>query len=1315
MASLAGVSYAGGVYKPKNQVVVDKRLSVISRVAIIKPADLILLAFSSTMNRGSFIQLHGVGGSGSYEWKVKDSKVAGTNIYGKITAESLGSSILTLYDKTNPKNYANVNIKVEEISENWFLERQKEVEDGKKALTAVYSTNSAGSRFTSCLGLDYRPAQAELGYFRVAAMPTISIQDFVAGLVEDAKKNTFLNDALTERGKYRDPIHIQAQFKDYFSAGEITNEKFSEIVKSFTTYGLCGVLQLTALSPGEAKHSVAVGDSMAGYQTVRVLNHFSNMEPKSQEGLASPLEYLVAFDSRITWSMVGGPHIWKQGKSPKEDLLVKRLDGDKAKALDANILGIDSGDKSRTNVTVYCQKNQLFHSSHYSIRFTRKNQADEDLIMPLEMNTELIVICALPDFLELFEITESHKPFSHSNLRTDYFRPLTLRNNRPYHLQVWAFDSHYKPFYNFSSLWFDWKSSSENTARYQDIHEDKQTAWLKLGSQVGRVTLTTQTDAYRVNHRLQEFKTIKKEFTVDVMNTVFLDPAEKLLYNSKNASFNISVMKGSGKFKVSSNNSAIIDIQESGDQRILTVRPKSLGDCLITVEDLMLPSTEKATCLVRVRNPYTIQLDIPQKLAVVNSSISSLAKVFDRDNRIFDEDQVNFMKVSVSTDGSLTTYEHPLNIRRLRGGIFTIQGQDTGIYNLVAFLENLGSNIASNYESIEIFSPIKSIPPQIVNAPGCVSTIQITGGPSHQAYTNFNLTLRHTMKSERVCKITKELKRSFEIESKIVGTEQIVFDLLDAHGKVLSTTTLHVIVDHIEEYRVLNMENRRIHLDAPVRLISHGIIGGKEMTPSYCGFRYTWTVKNPEVLALGDPLTANLLHGLDTTSLLAVNATGLREGMAEIILEVEQTHSLARHRLLKTTLTVQVIQPVNVLSPTYVFHEFGKNNHMILPPKSFYKVVTTLPHHSMDFRLLHSSIPSNVQVTPRGGIRVAEQKGEGVVVISDRNNPDQISYVNIRVVDVYSIFVENSYKAEMVPVGAEVSLKVNLQNENGFLFPQPLEGVQLVAVSTNLGIVGIGFDDSQSTIRITGKASGSTFVILYLESNPFVYDIFRVEVGSIVQPAGPIRVHTGGHIQFSLNNSKIPQDKIIWESEDHAIASVDPYTGYLTAKQPGTTTVVIKDFKQYSTPIVVFKADSLSLSTACDRRPSTNPASPGYREKYDLVFEAKSNGVLVTQFDDLARGVENNLRFSCQTQLDDLFLLEPRIQFDPVSNSQKLICTLQLRPQYHLKGHFPETVVVKAILESRDGSFIIEKDQVLNFDWGFVPFDFEKVNFCDKD
>ena len=1310
VASLSGVSYAGGTYKPKNQVVVDKRLAVISRVALVRPADPLLMAYSSSTVKGSFIQLHGIGGSGAYEWKVKDSKVASSNIYGKLTALGLGSTVLTLIDKTNPRNTANVTVQVDEIAENWFLERNKELEDGKKGLTAVYATNSAGSRYTSCLGIDYKPLQTELGFFRVTSAPTVNVPEFAIGLAEEGKKNSFLLDQLTAKGKYRDPSHIESLYKDYFSSGELTKEKFAEIVKAFTTYGLCGVLQLTAITPGEAKHSVTVGDSQAGFQTVRVVAHFSNMEPKAQQDLSSPAEYLVAFDSRLSWSLVGGPHLWKQAKRPKDELIIKRLDGDKAKAIDAAILGEDLSDRTRTNISVHCHKNQLFHSSHYSIKLTRKNQADEDLIMPLELSTELIVVCSLPDYLELFEVGEGRLPFSNLNHRSDYFRPTTLRNNRPYDLQVWAFDSHYKPFYNFSSLWFDWSSSNEGMAKYFDIHENRQRASLKVGAEVGRATLVTQTDSYRANHRQEQFKAVRKEIAVDVMNTVFLEPTEKLLYNDKNASFNITVHKGSGKFRVLTNTSAVIEVHESADQRTLTVKPKAIGDCLVTVEDLQLVSLEKASCVVRVRNAYSLQLDIPQRLAVVNSTASAHVQVTDKDGRRFDDDQLHFMKLSLSTDGNLNAYQHPLSIKRKSASSFLLQGQEAGSYNLVAFLESFAGNAASNYETLEIFSPIRTIPHQIINAPGCISTVQITGGPSHQAYANFNISLRHTQKTERVCKITKELKRSFEIESAVIGTEHIVFDLLDAHGKVLSSTTLHVVVDHIEEYRVLNMENRRIHVDAPVRLISHGIIGGKEMTPSFCGFKYTWTIKNPEILALGDPLTTTAHQFHDTTSLLAINATGIREGLADISLEVEQMNALARHKLLKTTLTVQVIQPVNVLSPTYVFHEFGKNNHMILPPKSFYKVVTTLPHHNMDFRLLHSAIPGNVQVTPRGGIRVGDQKGEGVVVISDRNNPDQISYVNVRIVDVYSILVENSYKADIVPVGAEISLKIDLQNENGFLFPQPLEGVNLVAVSTNLGIVSISFDENQSHIKITGKTTGSTFVILYLESNPFVYDIFRVEVGSIVQPAGPLRIHAGGHIHFVLNNSKIAQDKIIWESEDSSIIHVDPYSGFATARSPGTTNVVIKDLKQYSSPVVVFQADSLTLSNSCDRRLTSNPTNPTYRDHYDLVFEAKSNGIPLTHFNDHTRGIDNNLLFKCETEYSDLFLLEARIQTDSSTNTQKLLCTLSLRPKYEESSSFPEIVIIKATLQSKDGSFYLEKQQPMNFDWGFVPIQFDSVS-----
>ena len=1312
VASLGGVKHSQGIYRPKNQVIVDRRITVISKAAIIKPAETILLAYSNITARGSYIDLYGVGGSGSYEWVSKDKKVVTTDIFGKTTAVGVGSTTLELVDRTNGRNKASIEIRVESFAETYFLERRKEILRDSRYKTAVYGTTHMGHRFTSCRGIDFKVAQKELGFMRVTYLRDANLTEYVNELEELAKSNKYLSDQLTQKGTYWNPSKSESLYKAYLTNGELDQKTFYSILNGYSTYGLCGIIQLEGLAPGEIKHSVSIGDTAAGYQTVRVLTGFSNVEPKTQEGMADPNDYLLAFDSTLTWSLTGGPFLWKSTSKTIEKLDINRLDGDGIKAMDAKIILEDLTENGLSNLSLHCQKNNLFQRAHYKVTFTRQNQADEDLILPLAVSTNLQVVCAIPDILELFEVDESRPLFTHTNIRADYFKPHTLRNNKPYHLQAWMFDAHYKPFYNFSSLWFEWQSNNKKMADFENIRDHREQAELKVGSEVGKVTLVVSTDTYKIGHTKTEFKAIRKEYTVDVMNTVFVEPSHKLLYNSKNASFEISVNKGSGNFRITTNTSAVVELVVSNNKRSIRVSPKAIGDCLVTVEDLQLPNSPKATCEIYVRNAYSVQLSIPHSLAVTESQVGARVTVTDHSKLVFDHDQVHFMKISLSTDSAASVHENPLTIKRASSNEFLLQGHAAAIYNLVALLDTSTGSVASNYETLEVFNPIRTIPHEIINAPGCISTVKVTGGPSHQAYTNYNLTLKSNLISSRVCKVTKHQKKFFEIESLVIGRDQIDFTLVDSTGRVLTSTTLAVLVDHIEEYRVLNMDKRRIHVDAPVRLISHGIIAGKVMTPSYCGFRYKWHVANEDVLTLGGIDDFGMQTGGDVTSLLAVNATGRREGTAKIELEVDQPHSLFSTKVYTTTLTVQVIQPVNVMSPTYVFHDFGSNNHFILPPNSFYKVTTTLPHHSLDFRLMHSSSPGNVQVSPRGGIRIGGSRGEGVVVISDNTNPDQISYVNIRVVDIYSILVENSYKTNMMPLGSEIKLKVDLQNENGFLFPQPLEGVNLVAVSTNLGVVSLGFDDSQSNIIITALSAGSTYVILYLESNPAVYDIFRVEVGSVVVPSGNVKVHKGGQVHFTLTNSKISRDRIVWSTDNLKVLDIDSHSGLAAARSVGNANVILKDLGQYTTPVTVYEIDSITQSAESDRRMTSNPKSVHYKSKYELVFDAQSNKATVHHFNDNTGGIDNGLTFKCQTSASSIFHLEPTIKSDPVSGVQKLVCAVSLVPHFHDQGLYPDRFIVRTTLESGDKSFSLSSETPVFFEWGFVASPVQAVDFC---
>ena len=49
--------------------------------------------------------------------------------------------------------------------------------------------------------------------------------------------------------------------------------------------------------------------------------------------------------------------------------------------------------------------------------------------------------------------------------------------------------------------------------------------------------------------------------------------------------------------------------------------------------------------------------------------------------------------------------------------------------------------------------------------------------------------------------------------------------------------------------------------------------------------------------------------------------------------------------------------------------------------------------------------------------------------------------------------------------------------------------------------------------------SGDCNIFLYLEDHPNIFDVIRVRVSGVVQPASPVHIHLGGEINFRVEST----------------------------------------------------------------------------------------------------------------------------------------------------------------------------------------------------
>jgi hypothetical protein len=1264
-----------------------------------------LLPYNNHEKRSISFQLAPIGGSGNYQWSVENGSILSISPKGLIKGLKEGSTTVTLTDVSNPKNEDIIEVEVRPIFDTFFIEKLKEIRVGQKATVHYYSVDANKRRFTACSEITYSSKAESSKYFQ-AKIPYLPEDEKTYEELEALRtKYPLFARVLTEDGKYGEYERAAGLYRNYISSSEVTEKELKKLLSNYKTFGVCGKVEVEGLVSGEAKHWIGPIDSSLGEQRLRVLAEMNTAHPSTSEEFLVGGDYLVAFGSNLKWTVVGGPYAWS-ALEPVETFRVGNENHSESDGMSTKRLESDSPTSFKSELT--CSSKIYAEEKKFSIALSRAHEPSLDLLFPLKFSTSIIVTCGLPKFFEWFEITETSPSFGYKNFRKDYFKSPSLTNDKTYTLQNWAFSKSHKPYYSYDSMVLTWESSDEKLARFEDPNLNGQTMKLVLNDLSGTVELVAKSTALKDRTYFNE---VSKKVSISVLNSLSVEPRSKLVFNSPAAQFRVSILKGSGNFKISLSDPTVAQAVLSYDNKYVTITPLKIGDTRLRVEDTQVLHSSVGICDIYVRTPEIVTLKLEENYMSTSNLNKATLTVTDSEGKEFDASIINLMKITIAPESRSAADISALEFKKGQGNEVDIRGKQAGEFVLSATLSLDGREIHSNLEPLDVFIDLRTNPLRIVNSVGCMTSVQLLDGPTQKLFQKHSMVFKALVSEPSIASVAKEDFKTFQINSLQNGMTTIFFRIESAKGKSIAQTSLLITVGDITDFRVLNMNGRKIHVDAPVRMIALGMVGEMLMTPSFCDFQYKWTSKNTELITIGNVHKSSDPTGLQGVDFMAVNVIGKAEGQVELLVEINLKTSLGDHRVYKASAKVNIIQAISIPTPTYVYNQMQRNNHIILPPNSVYRIQANIPNYNLNFKLLWTSDSAIVKTDPRGELIVNGERGEGTVLVTDRTNTDQFSYLNLRVVDIFSIFIEDASKAEVLPLGSTTALQIQLQNENGFLFPQPLEGVRLQAMSTHLGVVSLAFDEFHSKLLITANSSGFAYVIVYLESNPAVFDILRVEVGSMVTPAGLVKVHKGGKIRFTANVAKLGSDEIKWDTDNLKVLTVDANNGLVTAIGNGTANVSLRNLPQYKTLVRTIEIDELELVTEQSRRITNNPQSGYYKQEYELEFEASSQGERITGFSTEADTVNNNLSFRCESPQAAWVKIEASVENNKNNNGQKLSCVLSVNPSYVDQNIFPDHITVIAVLQSSDPSvgFTLRKEFIFSFDWGFSYGSLPKV------
>lgn len=534
---------------------------------------------------------------------------------------------------------------------------------------------------------------------------------------------------------------------------------------------------------------------------------------------------------------------------------------------------------------------------------------------------------------------------------------------------------------------------------------------------------------------------------------------------------------------------------------------------------------------------------------------------------------------------------------------------------------------------------------------------------------------------------------------------------MKSNGKRMNEVLIPVKIDYATGVSLASSDGRRVHTNAPIRLVASPLIDNEAMTPSWCSYVYEWSTKNSSSVTIEEPEIIKTDDGENPATIynnkIAVNVIGHAPGEAEITITLKPKYgSTIGAGSFTSTKSVTFIEPIIPNLPLYIGSKpCNLSGGLILPPNSGFQLETN--HNSQNLEIRNpcdDSSKSLVNWTQNGYFTTGNNLGFTSVQLVDVDNRDNTRMLNIEVAKIHSLIVENSDKAGLLSSGGNVNLKVSLQDEFGRLFPSKLKNHKFSAFSGDNSVARVTIDQDESHIQLQGVEKGETLIFVHLENDHSIYDVFKVVVGNVLNIKNGVKIHVGGEIRFELANGMGDGGKA-WTTTNREVLSINPNTGVAHAYSPGKVTVIYDSNVRIETEVEVYEIDQLVLNEGglVDLSNIQPSGEEGEKIEHNLAINFYSGDKSQSDMFTSNATIRNNLNLNCSTDQEDWFNVEPVIDTDKGSGFQKAYCRLIPVTSYPRGKPFPSKINVTADLKSQGlDSFDVSHNIEIDYKWGFV-------------
>lgn len=320
------------------------------------------------------------------------------------------------------------------------------------------------------------------------------------------------------------------------------------------------------------------------------------------------------------------------------------------------------------------------------------------------------------------------------------------------------------------------------------------------------------------------------EIVLSVLPNHRLDPQRIILFYDLRNKAQIKILEGSGYFKVKTNEADLLNFEYDNVNSLITVSPIRKGYASIIVEDGNLVHSKPASCEIIICDAAHLVLKTETNLLSLGNKTLMHVSVHEINNEIIPEEQYHLMKIYLQIDSdSEYLRSNALGIEPYldQNNVFVVEGRLVGSFKVKAFM-TIPSNsystinfITSNVLELHVFENLRIHPPSLLMSPGCVSNVELIGGPSEKSKVLNNVVLEATL-SERNVVTSKEISNDlFEINAEMIGEVKMTFVLkFKDTNKIINSVMINIKVALVRDVEILGMIDRKLHVGSVVRLIA---------------------------------------------------------------------------------------------------------------------------------------------------------------------------------------------------------------------------------------------------------------------------------------------------------------------------------------------------------------------------------------------------------------------------------------------------------------------------------------------------------------